>query len=306
MGQRVAITGASGLIGGALSSALTARGDEVIHLVRRPARTTGEVTWDPVRGEIAPGALDGVDAVVNLAGVGVGDRRWSAGYKAEILRSRVNSTRTLAKALRLAAHPMRVVNASAVGYYGTGHGDEPLPEETPAGSSFLADVCVAWEAETTPMTEAGHNVTLLRTGIVLSREGGAMSKVLPLARAGVFGPLGSGQQFWPWITLDDEVSVLLWLIRRPDVTGPVNACAPEAARQATIADCIGAHLRKPSRVPAPKLALKAALGGFADELLASQRVVPAQLERHGFTFAHPHLDGAVAWMLGDPSGPAAG
>lgn len=297
MRQRVAISGASGLIGSALSSFLIERGDDVVHLVRRPARTSAEVVWDPAAGRLDPVALDGVTAVVNLAGAPVGGKRWSPLYRGEIRRSRVDATRTLAKALQSLPAGVRVVNGSAVGYYGTDRADDILTEDASAGSTFLAEVCQAWEAETLPMTDAGHSVALARTGIVLSREGGAMGKVLPLARLGAGGPLGSGQQYWPWITLVDEVRAIAWLLDHPEITGPVNLTGPEPARQGEVATAIGEALGRPAVVPAPAAALRLALGGFAEEILGGQRVVPQVLAGAGFTFEHPTLAEAVAWLV---------
>lgn len=293
--SRIALTGASGLIGTALSSALSARGDEVVHLVRRPARTAAEITWEP-GAELDPGSLEGVDALVHLAGAGVGDKRWTPKYRALIKNSRVNGTHTIATALSHIAHPVRLVSGSAVGIYGSDRGEEVLTEDSEAGSGFLAEVVQAWEAQTEHASRAGHPVALARTGILLSPTGGAMGKVLPLAKLGLAGPLGSGRQYWPWITLTDEVSALIHLIDTPSITGPVNLVAPAPERQAELMRLLGSAMRRPARLPAPGFALRAALGDFAEDILGSQRVTPPVLLASGFTFAHPDPQSAMRWL----------
>lgn len=294
--SRIALTGASGLIGTALSSALSARGDEVLHLVRRPARTAAEITWEP-GAELDPEKLDGVEAVVHLAGAGVGDKRWTSEYRALIRDSRVDGTHTIATALSRIDRPVRLVSASAVGIYGSDRGEEVLTEDSELGSSgFLAEVVQAWEAQTEHASRAGHPVALARTGILLSAKGGAMGKVLPLAKLGLAGPLGSGRQYWPWITLPDEVSALIHLIDTPSITGPVNLVAPAPERQGELMRLLGSALRRPARFPAPGFALRAALGEFAQDILGSQRVTPAVLLASGFTFAHPDPQSAMRWL----------
>lgn len=295
-GRRVVVTGASGMIGSALSTALLGRGDTVVHLVRRAPRTAAEVQWSP-GSELDPAVLAGSYAVVNLAGAGIADRRWSARYRAEIRRSRIDSTRTLCRALTRVEDPIRLVSGSAVGYYGNDNGDDVLTEERSAGTGFLAEVCTAWEGQTAMAASCGHPVARVRSGLVFAPHGGAMAKLLPLAELGLAGPLGQGRQFWPWITLPDEVAALVWLIDHPEVTGPVNLTAPTPARQADLMRILGRELGRPSRVPAPALALRAALGAFADDLLGSQRVVPAVLTEHGFRFRHAEPDAAVAWLI---------
>ncbi|MGL5851103.1 MAG: epimerase, partial [Phycicoccus sp.] len=207
---RVAVTGSSGLIGSALVAALRERDDQVLRLVRRAPAGPDEVRWDPASGALDPGVLDGVDAVVSLAGVGVGDRRWSPSYKRAILASRVDSTETLAAAVAATGRPLRMVCGSAVGFYGD-RGEERLTEASPAGDGFLVDVVRAWEASAAPAVDAGAPVAFARTGLVMSPEGGAFGRLLRLARLGLAGPLGNGRQFWPWITLADEVRALLHL-----------------------------------------------------------------------------------------------
>ncbi len=296
MTQRIAVAGASGLIGGALCRHLSERGDEVLRLVRRPARTADEHSWDPAAGVLDPRALEGVTAVVCLSGVGVGDRRWTPGYKREILQSRVESTRTLATAIAATDPGIRLVAGSAVGIYGD-RGDEPLDESSPPGEGFLAEVVRAWEAAADPARAAGARVVHARTGIVLSRTGGAMGKVLPLARLGLAGPLGSGRQFWPWITLEDEVRALAHLIDHAELVGPVNVVGPEPARQGELMREMGRLLHRPAVLPAPAPALRLALGEFASDILGSQRVVGRALADSGFSHTHDSMPSALAWML---------
>jgi len=299
MTKRVAITGSSGLIGGALRRHLEARGDEVVRLVRREPSGPGEVRWNPSRGDLDPAALEGVDAVVNLAGVGIGDKRWDAAYKREVERSRTDATWTVAQTLADArgrgANP-RLVNASAVGYYGD-RGDEVLTETSAPGRDVLAGIVTRWEAAADPAREAGVPVACVRSGLVMSPDGGAFKPVLLLARLGLAGPMGSGEEWWPWITLVDEVRAITHLVDHPDLTGPFNLTAPGSARQREIAKAIAAALHRPAVLPAPRLALRAVVGEFADSIVASQRVVPDALLAAGFTFEHPDLEAAVSWLV---------
>lgn len=302
MTLRIAVSGSSGLIGRAVCDALAERGDEVVRLVRRPVTGPGEVSWDPAAGRLDPGALDDIDAVVNLNGAGVGDRRWTPAYKRLILSSRVDSTTALVTAIAHArsagSGPSRLVNGSAVGFYGD-RGDDVLTEADGPGESFLADVVRAWESAAEPVTEAGVSLALARTGtMVLGPSGGAMQPVLRLARLGLFGPMGSGRQYWSWVSLVDEVRALLHLLDHPEITGPVNLTAPQPVRQRELAAEIGRQLGRPSFVPAPGIALRAVLGEFAGEMMASQRTSPERLLGSGFAFEHPDLPSAVAWVLG--------
>lgn len=294
--SRIAVTGSSGLIGTALVAALHGRGDEVVRLVRHTPRAPDERQWDPSSRSLDPHVLDGVDGVVHLAGAGVGDKRWSPAYKHEILASRTDGTHAVATAVAAADHRVRLVSGSAVGFYGD-RGDEALTESSPPGTGFLTDVVLAWEASTQPAVDAGASVALVRTGIVLAREGGAMERLLQLARFGLAGPLGSGRQFWPWITMPDEVGALLHLLDRPDLTGPVNLAAPEPARQREIVAALGRALHRPAFLWAPSPALRVVLGEFAAEILGSQRVVGDVLRDSGYEFVHPGLDGAVRWLV---------
>lgn len=297
MAPRIVLAGSSGLIGSALSAYLAARGDEVVRLVRRPARDPGELSWDPVAGRLDAVALQGAAAVVNLAGAGVGDRRWSEDYKALIRSSRIDTTRTLALAIAATGEPTRLVNASAVGYYGTDRGDDVLTEESAPGHGFLAGVVRDWEAATAPAAAAGAAVAFARTGLVMDATGGAFAKLVLLTKLGLGGPIGSGRQYWPWISLHDEVRALAWLVDHPEVTGAVNVVGPDPLRQAEIASAIAARLHRPHIVPAPAAALKLVLGEFAEDVLGSQRVLPARLLAAGFSHDHPTIEDAVAAML---------
>jgi uncharacterized protein len=293
--QRVAITGASGLIGSALSAFLSARGDDVVHLVRREPRTGSEVGWDPASRTLYPGSLSRLTAVVHLAGASVGAHRWNSAYKQEILDSRVNGTATIATAMADLGEPIALVSGSAIGAYGD-RGDEILTEDSPPGQGFLADVVRAWEASTSPAKDAGLRVVHARTGLVLTPDGGAMERVLPLARFGLAGPLGTGRQYWSWITLHDELRALAHLIDQ-DLAGPVNLVSGQPLRQAEVMKALGAQLGRPVVLRAPALALKVALGEFASDILASQRVMPKVLTASGFVFDHETIDSAMRWLV---------
>lgn len=296
-GQRVAITGASGLIGGALSSFLSSRGDDVVHLVRRGARTRGEISYDPAKGVLPPESLDGVDAVVHLAGAGVGDKRWTPAYQQTILRSRVDSTTTVAKAVAAHGDRIRLVSGSAVGIYGSDRGDEVLTEESESGQGFLADVVRAWEAATTLAVAGGSPVATIRTGLVMARDAGAFSPLVRLGRLGLGGPLGSGREYWPWITLEDEVRAIAHLVDHREVTGPVNLVGPDPVPQIEVSKEIGRQVGRPAILPAPTFALRLVVGGFASDIVASQRVVPAVLSASGFEHHHTTLAEAVATIV---------
>jgi uncharacterized protein len=296
--KRVAITGASGLIGTALSAFLSERGDEVVHLVRRQPQTSHEIGWDPASRTLDPGDLSGLSAVVHLAGAGVGDHRWTPAYKKEILASRVDGTATIATALAELGEPIALVSGSAIGAYGD-RGEEVLTEESEMGQGFLADVVRAWEAATTPARDAGLRVVHARTGLVLAPGGGAMKRVLPLARLGLAGPLGTGRQYWSWITLHDEVRALAHLLDQ-DLLGPVNLVSTAPLRQAEIMKALGAQLGRPAVLPAPALALRVALGEFAGDVLASARILPSVLTASGFVFDHDTIESAMGWLVDQP------
>lgn len=296
MSQRVAITGSSGLIGGALSAFLASRGDEVVQLVRRSPQGPNEVRWDPASRRLDPEALRGIDAVVHLAGAGVGERRWTPAYRRQILASRVDGTTAIAQALAELGSGARLVSASAVGVYGD-RGDDVLTEESEPGTGFLSEVVRAWEAAADPARDAGVPVVHPRTGIVLAPAGGALARMLPLARAGINGPLGSGRQWWPWISLRDTVAGLAFLVDHREVAGPVNLVGPSPTRQLDLARELGRQLHRPAVLPAPSFAIKVVLGGFSDEVLTSKRAVSTRLNEAGFVHADQDLASALRHLL---------
>jgi uncharacterized protein len=291
--MRIAITGASGLIGGALVPHLRAQGHEVLRLVRRTSGAPDEVTWDPMGGTVEVGGLVGVDAVVHLAGAGVGDHRWTDAYKATIRDSRSVGTATLATALASMDRPPSVlVSGSAIGFYGD-TADTAVDETAPAGSGFLADVVVAWEAAAQPARDAGIRVVHPRTGLVVAGRGGAWAKLWPLVRLGVGGRFGSGRQWWSFISMRDELAALTYLVDRP-LEGPVNLTAPHPVTNAEMIRAMGQLLRRPTVLPVPAKALEIALGEFSSEILGSVRVLPTRLLEAGFEFQDPTIDKALA------------
>ncbi len=298
--MRFAVTGSSGLIGSALVRSLAADGHQVVRLVRRAPAASDEARWDPRAGEVSPGALDGCDAVVHLAGAGIGDRRWTAAYKREIRDSRVRGTATLATALAALPRPPRVlVSGSAIGYYGD-TGERRIDEDAGPGTGFLADVCRAWEAAAEPAERAGIRTVLARTGLVVARGGGAWGRLFPLFRAGLGGRLGDGRQYWSFIALSDHVAALRHLVDTRGLSGPVNLTAPEPVTNREVTGAMSRVLRRPAfaHVPAPVLSL--ALGEFAQDVLSSQRVVPRRLLESGFAFAHPGVEAAIRAALDAP------
>lgn len=293
--MRVAVTGASGLIGGALVPHLRRQGHDVLRLVRGVATAPDEVSWDPQVGFVDLPALSGVDAVVHLAGAGVGDHRWTDEYKAVIRESRVRGTDTIARAVAaLERQPAVLVSSSAIGFYGD-TGDREVDETAPAGTGFLADVVVAWEAAADPARDAGIRVVHPRTGLVVSGRGGAWGRMWPIFRMGAGGRLGSGRQWWSFISLRDELAALTHLLEHLD--GPVNLTAPSPATNAEVTRAMGRALRRPTALPVPRKALEIALGEFSSEVLGSARVVPTRLLGSGFAFQDPTIDAAVAYAL---------
>jgi uncharacterized protein len=291
----VVLAGASGLIGSALAESLGAAGHRVKRLLRHRTSAPDTDSWDPGAGLLDPDFLSGADAIVCLSGVGVGDRRWTAEYKQQIRRSRVDSVATVAKTLAEYGGPRVFVAASAVGYYGD-TGDRVVEEDAPPGSSFLAGVCTEWEAAADPARATGVRVVHPRTGLVLSREGGLLGRLKPIARSGAAGRLGTGRQFMPWISLQDEVRAIEFLLTS-DLAGPVNLTAPDPVRNADFVRTLGRLMHRPALLPAPAVAIRAALGEFAGEILGGQRAVPAALTAAGFTFAHPDLESALRAAL---------
>lgn len=297
----VAITGASGLIGSALSDTLRAAG-HTVRAVSRSAGGPGTVVWDPAAGTIDADGLAGVDAVVHLAGEGIADKRWSDAQKQRIRASRVDGTTLIARLVaELDPKPSVLLSGSAIGYYGD-RGDEVLTESSPPGDGFLPEVVTAWEAATAAAAEAGVRVAHLRTGIVLSSDGGALAKQLPLFKVGLGGRLGSGQQWIPWISLEDEVGAIVHLLTA-DVEGPVNLTAPEPVTNATFTQTLADVLGRPAVLPIPRFGPELLLGKeLAQDLLySSARVVPSVLEGDGFRFAHRELEGALRSVLDRPA-----
>lgn len=286
--SKIAITGASGLIGSALVGDLRDKGHEVLRLVRRPVASADEVQWDPKNESIDIASLTGVSAVINLAGAGVGDKRWTSSYKNEILNSRVSSTHTIATAVE-ELKPDVFISASAIGWYGE-TGDRAVTEVDRGGDDFLAGVCEQWEAAA-DLAPSVRTVKI-RTGVVLDPTGGALGKMLPLFKFGVGGKLGSGKQWWSWITLHDQIRAIQFLMDS-DLSGPVNITAPNPATNSEFTAALARALHRPALLPVPGIALKLALGGFSSELLGSSKVIPEKLSAAGFVFDYPHVAPAL-------------
>ncbi|MBU6243993.1 MAG: TIGR01777 family oxidoreductase [Actinomycetales bacterium] len=296
--MKVVVSGASGLIGSALVPHLRSSGHEVVRLVRREPTSPDEAPWDPSAGTVDLAAIGGVDAVINLSGAGVGDRRWTPAYKAEIKDSRVQATSTLATAMAaLDPLPSVLVNGSAIGWYGE-TGDRPVNESAPAGEGFLAEVVRDWEAATAPAQDAGIRVVHARTGLVVARQGGAWARLFPIFRLGLGGRLGSGRQYWSWISMRDEVRALSFLLEHQALRGPVNLTAPHPATNAEVTAAMGKALGRPTLLPVPALALQAALGEFSSEVLGSAYVLPTALEGADFTWQDPRIEDAIRSAMG--------
>jgi uncharacterized protein (TIGR01777 family) len=294
--MRIAVTGASGLIGSALLPELRAAGHDVLTLVRRTPRADAEVAWDPQNGTVDEAGLAGVEAIVHLAGYNLGTR-WTTAKKQLILGSRVDGTRLIAEAAaRLSPRPAALVCASAIGFYGE-RGDDILTETEPRGDGFLAEVVEAWEAAAEPARSAGIRVVNLRQGLILSRAGGALARLVTPFRLGLGGPVGSGRQWWSWVALDDVVRAYLHVLERP-LAGRLNVTAPDPVTNRVLVKAFGRALRRPSFAPFPAFAVEVVLGEMGRELLlTSQRVVPAGLIADGFHFRQPSLDGALAALF---------
>jgi uncharacterized protein (TIGR01777 family) len=299
----VLVTGAHGLIGTALLPRLRADGHRVLRLVRDEPEGSDDVRWDPASGTIDAGGLEGVDAVVHLAGAGIGDKKWTPARKELVLESRTRGTDLLARTLAgLDRKPAVVLSGSAVGYYGDGGATE-LTEVSPPGDDFPARVCVAWEAATAPAEAAGIRVVHLRTGIVLAAHGGALHRMLLPFKLGLGGRIGSGDQYLSWITLDDHVGALRHLLTDDSVRGAVNLTAPNPVTNAQFTRALGAALHRPTPLPTPLLPLKAVYGAELVErlLVIGQRALPRVLEQRGYAFAHAQLDDALRAVLAAPA-----
>ncbi|MGW2473614.1 TIGR01777 family oxidoreductase [Streptomyces sp. NPDC001665] len=295
--SRIAVSGSTGLIGAALVRSLRADGHEVVRLVRHSARAGDEVEWDPKRGYVDVAGLVGCDAVVHLAGAGVGDHRWTEAYKKEIRDSRVLGTAAIADAVAsLDTPPAVLLSGSAIGFYGD-TGDRPVDEEAPPGDGFLPSVCVEWEEATAAAEEAGVRTVHARTGLVVAREGGAWGRLFPLFRAGLGGRMGDGRQYWSYIALHDHIAALRHILDAPELAGPVNLTAPTPVTNAEVTAAMGRVLRRPTLFTAPAPALRLALGEFAGDILGSQRVLPARLLGSGFSFAFPSVEAAIRAAL---------
>ena len=297
MTKRVVVSGGTGLIGRALVETLRGRGDDVVVLHRTSSSARGD-TWDPDRGVLDPAVLVDADAVVSLNGAGIGEKRWTPHRKQILRSSRIGPVGLLARTMADMGTPPGVfVAGSATGYYGD-TGDRLVDEGSPHGDDFLATLCVDWEAATEPAERAGIRIVHARTGIVLSPDGGALTSLLPIFKAGLGGPIAGGTQWWSWITLADEIAALVWLIDG-EASGPVNLVAPAPVRQKEFARALGVALGRPAIVPAPKFAVQARLGGELAAAIgyASQRVAPGVLTGAGFHFADTEIGPALATMF---------
>ncbi len=290
--QRIAITGASGLIGSALVGHLKSEGHTVQRLVRRATVAPDEIQWDPKTGYVDIEALRGVDAVIHLAGVGVGDKRWSKRYKSEILNSRLLGTTAIANAVA-EVKPQVFISASAIGWYGDS-GNRAVVETDSVGNDFLAAVCREWEGAA---DLAGDVRTVkLRTGLVLDPTGGALGRMLPLFRFGLGGKLGSGKQWWSWITLHDVVRAIIFALEHP-ISGPINLTTPNPVTNQEFTAALAQAMKRPALFPAPAIALKIALGGFSSEILGSKKVLPNALSDAGFVWDYPHITNALTALI---------
>ena len=295
--MKIVVSGASGLIGTQLVAKLSSSGHEVVRLVRRSPKS-GEIQWNPKSGTLDAAALEGADAVIHLSGAGIGDKRWTDGYRKEILDSRTTTTALLAKTMAsLSRKPSVFLSGSAIGIYGA-RNDEQLTEVSTHGTGFLAEVCEQWEAAAKPAVDAGIRTVYLRTGIVLSPKGGALKKLLPLFKLGVGGKFGNGKQWQSWISIDDEIGAIEHLLTA-NVSGAVNLTAPNPVTNAEFTKVLASVLKRPAIVPVPTFAPKILLGGeLADALLfTGQRVIPAALNASGYMFKHTTLESAFRSLL---------
>ncbi|OYN74622.1 TIGR01777 family oxidoreductase [Mycolicibacterium sphagni] len=300
-GRVIAIAGSSGLIGSALVSALRAADHRVVRIVRRAPSNGDELHWNPDSGEFDPAGLEGVDAVINLCGVNVGEKRWSGAFKQSLRDSRIGPTDVISAAVADAGVPV-LINASAVGYYGDTRG-RVVDETASAGTGFLARLCVDWESAALTAEDAGARVVLARSGLVLSPGGGVLARLRPLFNLGLGGRIGSGRQYMPWISLEDEIRGLLFAINNDHLSGPVNFTGPAPVTNSEFTAALGRALNRPTPMLVPGFALRTLLGEFADEgLLDGQRAIPAALERAGFLFHHNTIGEALAYATTSAQG----
>jgi uncharacterized protein (TIGR01777 family) len=295
--MKVAIVGATGMIGRRLTTALLADGDEVLAISRHGQRVADApgVAWDPARGPLDAAALAGVDAVVNLAGANIGSGRWTDARKREIVDSRVVTTTRLVEAIGTDG-PRTLINASAVGFYG--EGEAPVDERAPAGEDFLGVTCARWEAAARAAEPNGVRVVLLRTGVVIAREAEVLKRQLLPFKFGLGGPVGGGRQWWSWIHIDDVTGLIRFALADSDLHGPVNAVAPHAVRQRQFAEALGHVLGRPTVLPTPGFALKLAMGEASTIALGGQHVVPRAATEAGYTFVYPDIEPALRAELG--------
>ena len=293
--MKVVLTGASGLLGPALAASWTADGHEVLRLVRRTPAAPDEARWDPGAGTVDLGALRGADLVVHLAGVGLGDRPWTPAHRRAVMDSRVQGTTTIARAVADAGVPA-LFSASGVGYYGN-PGDTVVDESAPAGEGYIAEIARRWEESTAAASQGGARVVMLRTAVVLSAKGGAYGRLLPIFRLGLGGRIGSGRQWWSWVTLADYVRAVRFLADHPELGGPVNVSAPVPLTNADMTKAMGHVLHRPTVTWVPGIALKVPLRDFAADLLGGQRVLPRRLLDAGFTFSDPEFEPALRRVL---------
>ena len=292
--QRIAITGASGLIGAALVGHLKSEGHTVQRFVRRPVVAPDEIQWDPKTGFVDLDALRGVDAVIHLAGAGVGDKRWSKRYRSEILNSRLLGTTAISNAVN-EVKPQVFISASAIGWYGES-GSRAVVETDRVGEDFLAAVCREWEAAADLVKNV--RTVKIRTGLILDPTGGALGRMLPLFRLGLGGKLGNGKQFWSWITLHDHIRAIEFLLGHP-ISGPVNLTSPNPVTNQEFTSALARAMHRPALFPAPAFALKLALGGFSSEILGSKKVLPHVLSEAGFTWDYPHITNALTALVSE-------
>jgi uncharacterized protein (TIGR01777 family) len=295
---KIVLAGSSGFLGTRLRARLASSGGQVVQLGRRSPTAADQRQWWPDQGRAPDEEIATADVVINLSGAGVGDKRWDDAYKELLRTSRVETSQTLARTIAALPDGPRpaLLNASAVGFYG--HSDDAeVDEESPAGESFLAGVCRDWEAATAPAAEAGARVVKMRTGMPLDAGGGLLKPLLLPFRLGVGGKLGSGRQWMPWVSMRDWLASVEFLIQHPEITGPVNLVGPHPVRNAEFARVLGHVLRRPALAPVPSFVLRVVLGGFAEEALASQRVMPSVLTHHGFAFQDSTVESALRQTL---------